>query len=157
MTYEIMTRVLPVAVCLDPNCGIDERWHWTGRIDPFGIVHFTDRRWTRAGARRLLLLAAKAWRERPGSGYLNAPALEWLHLYVDAKQAYEWSREIGFRMPAKLSWHERSKSLRLAVKQGIHVAADYPSVYAWQTLWWRDLDRRNRRIKASIERSAADE
>lgn len=157
MNYETMTRLLPVRVCLDPACGLDERWHWKGVVDPFGVVHFTDRRWSKAGARRLLLLAAKLWRERPSLGYLNTPEYEWLHLYLDARQAYEWALEAGFRLPAKLSWAERSKSLRLAVRQGVHVARDYPAIYQWMTHYWRDLDRRDRRIRAILERSAAPE
>lgn len=156
-TYQDVTAVIPVRVCLSDACGIDPKWHRAGVIDPFGglLVHWTDRRWSRAGSRRLLMLAAKVWRERPESGYLNTPEYAWLHLYLDSRQAYEWALAAGFRLPAKLSWADRSKSLRLAAKQGIHVAAEYPTVSSWQTGYWRDLDRRARRVRAVLERTAA--
>jgi hypothetical protein len=154
-TYQALSALIPVPVCLSDACGIDPKWHRSGTIDPFGVVHFSDRRWTRAGARRFLMLAARAWRERPDSGYLNAPEYTWYHLYLDSKQAYEWAMAAGFRLPAKLSWADRTTSLRMAAKQGVHVAKEYPAVYSWQTGMWRDLDRRNRRIKRVLERTAA--
>lgn len=138
MTYaDIVSRLGFEGVCLRADCGLTDN-AVRGCLDPFGVVHWRERRVTRRGLRRFLLLVAK--RERladrivndaaPVRGYLNARRHAWLHTYLDARQADRWAAELGVRFPVEFSRQERSECLYLAWRSGANLSKR-PAIYSW--------------------------
>lgn len=118
----------------------DGRWHhcpWRGTkrhmagfIDVFGTAHYTDRRFTRRSLRNLLLLIAR--RDRMADpGWLNDDKLfAYYYLYVDEVAASKMAKELGFRLPAKLSRLSRLRCQALARKAGVRLSKR-SALYAW--------------------------
>ena len=138
MTYaEIAERLGIEQVCLRADCGLSAN-AVRGCVDGFGTVHWRERRVTRRGLRRFLLLAARREREAdrivndaaPVRGYLNARRYRWLHKYLDARQADRWAAELGIRFPVEFSRQERSECRYLAWKFGANLSKR-PAVYSW--------------------------
>jgi hypothetical protein len=127
-----MARQLGITHC-GGGCGIDVRSHEAGFLDPFGVLHFRERRWTRAGAKRFLVLAARQ-RRREDPEYLNTEGWDWFYEYSDAVAAQRMASQLGFRLPARLFLHEKLRSARLARRRRIPLS-QYPKVYAWAHSW----------------------
>ena len=53
-----MALVLDVPTCTG-GCGLSKTRHRTGSIDPFGTIHYAERRFTKRSARNYLLLVAE--------------------------------------------------------------------------------------------------
>lgn len=105
------------------NCGLGANRH-RGSIF-LGIVHWSDRRVTKRGLRRLLLLVAK--RDRFASpGFLNDPGLWWAHMYLDQRRADRWAEQLGVRFPASYSAPERR-----AVSLVPGLSRRHPAVWMW--------------------------
>jgi hypothetical protein len=113
-------------------CGLSERQHRKGVIDPFGVVHFMDRRFTRRALRNFLLLVARRDREYGDLDYLNIPGYDWYYLWSDETTASMWAASLGVRLPARLSAQSRWKCLTLARKAGVKLSKR-PAIYAWAT------------------------
>ena len=112
------------------GCGLSEWRHRGGAIDPFGVLHFSERRFTKRAARNFLVLAAKQ-RRLADPGYLNVPMYDWWYVWSDSRVAAKMARELGFVIPARL-WDEQKEECRmLAMRRGIRLHRDYPAVWAW--------------------------
>lgn len=130
-TYaEVVRRLGIEQVCLDGKCGLSDYQH-RGIIDPFGTIHWRERRFTRRGLRRFLLLVARRAHEND-PGFLNTPETEFYRLYWREQRANFLAAQIGYRFPASWSREERMRSRWLASKADVHLARDFPAVYAWQ-------------------------
>ena len=115
-------------VCVG-ECGLTPEQHWEGQIDPFGIAHYTPRRFTRRALRNMLLLVAK--RDRlADKEYLNIPAYEFFYLWRDNVVASRLAMDLGVRLPARLSRLDRLRCIQLARKQGV-ASSHWPAMYAW--------------------------
>ena len=131
MTYsEVVNRLGLTGVCLG-GCGIRERSHKRGFIDPFGGVHWQERRVSKRGLRNFLLLVAKRDRTRPVEGwttrgFLNDPGLYWAAMYLDEQRANEWAGKLGVRFPIALSLPERRTVSLVPGLSRLH-----PAVWAW--------------------------
>lgn len=111
------------------GCGLSAYRHRFGVIDPFGTLHFGDRRFTKRAAKNLLTAAAR--RERwADPGWLNTAEFTWLHLYHDAVAAQALAREAGFRLPSRLFDHERQIVRAIAVRDEIALSK-YERVRSW--------------------------
>ncbi len=113
-------------MCFDePPCGLSDTAH-RGTVDPFNVIHFRDRRFSRRGLRKLLLLAAR--RDRlVDPGFLNDERLYWhIHRYLDERRANEWAARIGVRFPVAYSAPERR-----AVSLVPGLSRKHSAVYAW--------------------------
>lgn len=118
-------------VCDSPTCPlIGDPLHWKGFIDPFGVGHYSDRRFTRRALRNLLILVAR--RDRLADpGWLNSNALfDWYYLYTDEVAASRMAMSLGVRLPARLSRLNRLKCLQLAKRKGVKLSKR-SAVYAW--------------------------
>lgn len=130
MTYrEAMTRLGVEQVCFG-GCGLNDYRH-RGVIDPFNTIHWRERRFTRRGLRRLLLLVARRAHEND-PGFLNDPRGEWYRLWWREQRANSLAAQLGVRFPARWSTEERMRSRYLAAKADVKLARDFPAVYAWQ-------------------------
>lgn len=130
MTYaDVVDRLGFEQVCLG-GCGITVRSHRTGFTDPFGVTHWSERRMTRRGLRRFLLLIAERTR-RADVHYLNAKTLSWFHRWDDERRASEWAARLGVRFPAEISRRERLLCLAEAAQRNIALSATHPAIYAW--------------------------
>lgn len=118
-------------VCDDPACGLPEDAHLRGFIDPFGVVHYTDRRFTRRSLRNLLLLVARRDREAD-PGYLNLPQYEFYYLWKDNVTASKLALYFGYRLPARLSRKDRLRCLQLVRRYKVNLTRR-PALYAWAT------------------------
>lgn len=126
---EIVDRLgWPKRVCLG-GCGVTSRSHRTGFIF-LDVVHWAERRVTRRGLRRFLLLLARRNREADPT-YLNAPHLTWYHLWADEQYANALAGIVGFRFPIEFSRTERAKCLWLAHKNKVPITRTHPAIYAW--------------------------
>lgn len=119
-----------VGICTG-GCGITSRSHRTGFIDPFGVVHWAERRVHKRGLRRFLLLVARRDREQPVEqwitrGFLNSPNLWYAAMYLDERKANEWAAQLGVRFPIAYSLPERRS---VALVPGLSRRS--PAVYAW--------------------------
>lgn len=110
------------------GCGLSERRHERGVLF-LGIVHFADRRFTRRGARNLLMLLARREREAD-PGFLNDPIFDFLYPALDALRAQELALEAGFRLPARLFDRERAKARSLAARRSAAISR-YPRLRSW--------------------------
>jgi hypothetical protein len=132
MTYAtVVSRLGLQQVCL--GCAITERSHRNGFIDGFGVVHWAERRVTKRGLRRLLLLVARRDRNRLNydtewltRGFLNDRALYWAHFYFDEQRANEWAAKLGVRFPVEFSGPERRV---VALVPGL--SRSHPQIYQW--------------------------
>lgn len=118
------------SVCLDGQCGLSATRHRTGVIDPFGVIHFRERRMSKRALRRFLLLVAR--RSRLNSpDFLNEPQFNWYYSWSDNIEAGRLAAQLGARLPAALSRNDRLTCLTNARKAGIHLSIGWPQVYAW--------------------------
>lgn len=123
MTYhEVASRLRLSGICLG-WCGLSDHAH-RGSIF-LDIVHWGERRVTKRGLRRFLLLVAK--RDRLlDPGFLNEPGLWWAHFYLDERKANEWAAELGVRFPIRYSAPERRS---VSLVPGL--SRRQPAVWAW--------------------------
>ena len=128
MTVSEIARQLDVPVCTG-GCGLSVSRHSRGTIDPFGVIHFAERRFTRRGARNLLLLIARRDREAD-AGYLNVPVFDWWYVYHDSVTAARMARSLGFVIPARLWDLDREWCRLLAARRGVRLGK-YRRVYNW--------------------------
>jgi len=111
------------------GCGLPDKDHWKGVIDPFGVIHYADRRFTRRALRNLLLLVAR--RDRAADKeFLNLPQFEFFYLWWDNVTASRMAMDLGVRLPARLSRFDRLRCLQLARKQGVALSRR-SSIYSW--------------------------
>jgi hypothetical protein len=125
VTYRQIVEELGLwRVCLnDPPCGLSATAH-RGTIF-LGVIHFRDRRFSRRGLRKLLLLCAK--RDRLASvNFLNDPGLWFAYFYLDERKANEWAAQIGVRFPVSFSAPERR-----AVSLVPGLSRTMPAIWAW--------------------------
>lgn len=128
-TYaEIVRRLGIEQVCLG-GCGLSDYQH--RGIIFLGVIHFRERRFTRRGLRRFLLLVAERSR-LADPGFLNGPDQEWYALWWDEQRANFLAAQVGYRFPASWSVNERMRSRYLASKTNVKLARDFPAVYSWQ-------------------------
>lgn len=122
-------------VCMG-GCGLSATQHWKGVLDPFGGIHFADRRFTRRALRNMLILVARRDRESNAMlnegdiGYLNLPQFEFFYLWHDEVAASRMAMDLGVRLPAKLSRLSRLRCLSLARKQKVKLSKR-SALYAW--------------------------
>lgn len=100
-----------------------------GFIDVFGVVHYSDRRFTRRALRNLLLLVARRNREADPA-YLNLPQYEWYYLWSDNVTASRMALDLGVRLPAHLSHLDRLRCLQSAAHQGVRLSKR-SAIYSW--------------------------
>jgi hypothetical protein len=129
MTFSRMAAVAGAVVCTG-GCGLSWWRHDRGVLDPFGVIHYAERRFSRRSARHFLMLCAEAER-RTDIAFLNSPDYDFWYVYHDNVRAQEWAKQLGFRLPSHLSTIDRLYCTVLANRRGIHLARDYPTVYAW--------------------------
>jgi len=110
------------------GCGLPD--HWRGVIDPFGVVHYANRRFTRRALRNMLLLLAKARREHSDPRFLNIPEYDWYYLWWDNVMAYELAMDMGVRLPARLSRLDRLRCRQQARRAGIPLSTR-SAIYKW--------------------------
>jgi hypothetical protein len=110
------------------GCGLSERRHERGVIF-LDVVHFADRRFTKRGARNLLMLLARREREAD-PGFLNDPIYDFLYPALDALRAQELAGEAGFRLPARLFDREREQARALAERRHVSIRR-YPKLRSW--------------------------
>jgi hypothetical protein len=123
VTYAAIVEQLGLdKVCLG-GCGLSDTAH-RGTIF-LDVVHFGERRYSKRGLRRLLLLTARRDRLRD-PGFLNDPALWWAHRFLDELRANEWAAKIGVRFPVSFSAPERRS---VALVPGL--SRKQPAVWAW--------------------------
>lgn len=122
-TYAALVDRLGIkGVCLG-GCGLTDHAH-KGSIF-LDVVHFGERRVSRRGLRKLLLLCARRDRLRDPE-FLNAAGLWWAAMYLDERKANEWADRIGYRFPISYSLPERRS---VALVPGLSRRS--PAVYAW--------------------------
>ena len=130
MTVEEIAARIGEPVCTG-GCGLSARRHRDGIIDPFGIVHFGERKFSRRSLRNLLLLVARARREADPE-YLNIDLYDWLYLYLDSVTAANLARTLGVVIPARLWDDRRALCLNLARQRGVRLGAiRNRRVYQW--------------------------
>ena len=125
MTYlQVVEKLHLRQVCLGA-CGIQSRSHKRGFIY-LDVVHWQERRVSKRGLRRFLLLCAQRDR-RLDPGFLNDERQWWwLYLYTDQRRADQWAWQLGVRFPVTLSLPER-RTVALVP----NLARTYPAIYAW--------------------------
>ena len=110
-------------------CPMSGRAHERGRIDAFGLIHFSDRQFNKRAAKRLLMLVAKRTREGDAR-YLNNEMFDWLYVYMDSVVAQKSALYWGFRLPARLFEQDRQRALQLAARRSVSVRR-YPGFKSW--------------------------
>ena len=129
MTISEMARRLDVPVCTG-GCGLSATRHRTGMIDPFGAIHYAERRFTKRGAKNLLVLASRHAREMDPE-YLNIPLYDWWYVYADSVAASRMAMNLlGFRLPARLFDHDRARCRALAAARNVRLSK-YRRVNDW--------------------------
>lgn len=124
-----MADRLGVVICVG-GCGLSASRHRAGVIDPFGIIHFAERRFTKRGAKNLLMLVARRAREMD-PGYLNIALYDWWYVYSDSVVAFRLARgDLGIRLPAHLFDRERARCRDLAARRNVRLSK-YRRVYEW--------------------------
>lgn len=116
------------------GCGLSERAH-RGIIDPFDVIHWRERRMTRRGLRRFLLLVARRDRVMPSNadpsaptrGFLNDGSMLAFHLHWEEQYANMLASFLGVRFPAELSKHERERAAKALAGR----TRQWPAVTAW--------------------------
>jgi hypothetical protein len=125
LSYRKMSLILGVPFCAG-GCGIDERRHRAGTLF-MGVIHWSERRFSRRGARNFLLLAARREREADPE-FLNAPHLRFYHVWWDAQRAAELAATLHFRFPAEASLRDRARCYQLARQQRVRLI---PRIRRW--------------------------
>lgn len=110
-------------------CGLSDNAHWKGTVDGFGVLHYTDRRFTRRALRNFLMLAVRRARLSDPE-FLNSPDLAYIHLWHDNVSASRLAASIGVRLPARLSMIDRLQCQALARKAGAALSSR-PAIYRW--------------------------
>lgn len=111
------------------DCGLSDRRHRLGVIDPFGTAHYANRRFTRRAAKNLLVLIARRNRTSD-TGYLNVEVYDWWYVYDDSVTAERMALGLGFRLPARLFDRERAMCRLMADRRGVKLSA-YRRVMEW--------------------------
>jgi hypothetical protein len=119
-------------VCLG-GCGLNDYRH-RGSIF-LNVIHWRERRVTRRGLLRFLLLVARRNREKD-PGYLNDRKFRFLYTWIDHRAADDMAGLLGIRFPVAFSRRERAGVLWDAMRQNIHLASTHPAIYAWA---WRGI------------------
>lgn len=127
MKYADVVRDLGLEQVCPGGCGLDDYRH-RGTIF-LGVIHWRERRFTRRGLRRLLLLVARRERESATSGFLNHPNLRWCALWWDEQRANGLASELGIRFPA--AWSRQERLACLASARGWPISRTHPAIYAW--------------------------
>ena len=131
MTFAEIGQRVGARHCMG-GCGLSERAHTLGVIDPFGVVHYAERRFNRRSARRFLMGCARNERQQdPEMLNDTSGRLAFWYLHHDAVRAAEMAALCGFRIPARLSKLDRLRCIQLAMKAQVHLARDWPAIYAW--------------------------
>jgi hypothetical protein len=114
----------------DGGCGLAyANIHAQGLVF-LGVLHWTERRFTRRGAKNFLTTIARHKRLNDPE-YLNIPHFDWLYLHDDAVTAQGWANHLfGFRIPAHLFDRDRDRCVRLAHRRKVKLS-NYPAVYSW--------------------------
>ncbi len=131
MTFSEMAARLDVPFC-GGGCGIASwvRDHDAGFVDPFNVVHWRERRFTRRGAKNFLVLVAR-WERMNDPEMLNdLDIYDWWYPHHDSVRAQAMAGQLGFRIPAHLFDIERERCRLLARKRGIRLS-HYPAIQAW--------------------------
>ena len=128
MTVEEIGVALGVPICTG-GCGLSASRHRTGTIF-LGVIHFAERRFTKRGAKNLLMLVARRAREMD-PGYLNIALYDWWYVYSDSVVAFRLARgDLGIRLPAHLFDRERARCRDLAARRNVRLSK-YRRVYEW--------------------------
>jgi hypothetical protein len=127
MTYREMATQLKTPFC-DGGCGMNDELHEQGLVF-LNVLHWSERRFTRRGAKNFLVLIAKHKRLSDPE-FLNIEKFDWLYIHNDAVMAQAWAKMFGFRIPGSLFDRDRDRLIRLARKRGVNLST-YPAVYAW--------------------------
>lgn len=123
-----VSRLLDIDICVG-GCGLSVTRHREGCIDPFGTVHFAERRRTKRALRNLLLLVARRDREADAE-YLNVEVFDFFYQYSDSIAANRMALQMGIRLPAALFNHQREMCRLLAARRGVKLTR-YRKVYEW--------------------------
>jgi hypothetical protein len=112
-TYRDLALRYEVEVCFD---GCFRRDHRRGGIDSQGTIHWSDRRMTRSGLRRFLMLVAEAYRlgsDWPQPEFWVTTSFrgrEALRTYNGHIFAYRTAlHDLGIRLPASLAAEDKAK------------------------------------------------
>jgi hypothetical protein len=133
MTYPEVIEHLGIEKVCFGGCGLNTYRHRGSIV--FGVIHWADRRVSRRGLRRLLLLVAK--RERlEDPEFLNDRYLGYYHLWHDEQRANELAAQLGMRFPAEFSRVERLRCLALMGRRKLR-----PQGYATILDWARGANR----------------
>jgi hypothetical protein len=120
--HQIVDQLGFEGVCFG-GCGLSDTAH---RGTTFlGVTHWRERRMSKRGLRKFLLLLARR-RRMADPGYLNASSYWYIHRYLDERQANEWAAKIGVRFPVSFSAPERRS---VALVPGL--SRKQPAVWAW--------------------------
>ena len=130
MTFADTALYLGIKQICFGGCGLSATRHRVGVIDPFNVIHFAERRMTKAGLRRFLLLAARRNRLND-PGYLNSPRYDHLYIYLDSRAADDLAGRLGVRFPIHLSRNDRLATLTAARKAGVPLSVAHPAIYQW--------------------------
>jgi hypothetical protein len=128
MTFTELANRLEVKWC-SGGCGLSTTKHREGCIDPFGVIHFAERRFTRRSARNFLILVARMDRESD-PGFLNIDLYDWFYVYLDSVDAARMAKAAGFRLPAPLFDAQRQRCRDLAARRGVKLSK-YRKVWNW--------------------------
>lgn len=127
MTYaEIAERLGVQRVCFG-GCGLGDYAH-RGRLF-LGVIHWRERRMTRRGLRRFLLLVARRMREADPD-FLNTRGMAWAHAYFDEQFANQLAAQLRIRFPAVFSAVERERCHRGAP---VGYWRTHQAIWAWAT------------------------
>lgn len=128
MTVDEMAARLDIPWC-PGGCGLSESRHRTGTIF-LGVVHYSRRRFTKRGAKNLLMLVARRAREMDPE-YLNIPLYDWWYVYADSVAASKLAFNLlGIRLPAHLFDRERALCRDLAARRNVRLSK-YRKTYEW--------------------------
>jgi hypothetical protein len=115
-TYRDLALRYEVEVCFD---GCFRRDHRRGAVDSMGTIHWSDRRVTRSGLRRFLMLVSESWRGSsvfdnlvPPTTWTRRPERELaaLRVYNGHVFAYRTAlHDLGIRLPASLAAEDKAR------------------------------------------------
>lgn len=95
------------------------------RIDQEAWVRpWLAKRWTRRGSRNLLL---QSWAVNYGL------PRDFHDIYDADRWIVGWAGTFGFRIPGAAFDRDRARVLRLAAKEGVHLAKEFPEIWKWAT------------------------
>lgn len=126
MKYEEIASRENVRLCTD--CEFDKVWnHSRGTANPSrGTVHWAERRVTRIGLRRFLMLVAAIKKSH------NRGQPKWQQVYEQNQYAYHRAlTEYHVRLNRKLSMTDRAKVRLWMGKAGVLSAEEHRSIARW--------------------------